>query len=190
MKIFTKVMLCIMGVLIALIVVFWVYISYVQQNIETVVSLDEKRVIPDQSFNIELEEWGNVRFVSYLPSEDVYMEDVSFFLTKENQVVYSFPSYCENNTTENYIGLFDSVAAVGFQDVNHDSLQDVIVIINYVTGAGAQGMLPRGTARIFLAEDNGFTLAEDMMNEIEANISGVDLSIPNICEYIENSIEK
>uniref|UniRef100_UPI004055D596 hypothetical protein n=1 Tax=Agathobacter sp. TaxID=2021311 RepID=UPI004055D596 len=59
------------------------------EDTENAVTLDDKRVIQDQYFNIELEEWGNVRFVSYLPSEEVYMEDVSFFLTKENQMIYS-----------------------------------------------------------------------------------------------------
>lgn len=155
------------------------------ENTENTVTLDEERVIQEQSFNTELNEWGNVRFVSYLPSDEIYMEDVSFLLTKENQVVYAFPYYCDNNTTQNYIGLFDRVEAVGFQDVNHDRLQDVIVIINYVTGAGPQGMLPRGTVRIFVAEDNGFVLAEDMMNEIEANIVGTDMTIESIYKYIE-----
>jgi len=81
------------------------------EGTENSASLDDKRVIQDQSFDIELEEWGNVRFVSYLPREEIYMEDVSFFLTKENQVIYSFPYYCKSNNTENYIGLFDSVEA-------------------------------------------------------------------------------
>ncbi len=157
----------------------------ISEDIENAVTLDDKRVIQDQSFNIELEEWGNVGFVSYLPSEEVYMEDVSFFLTKENQVIYSFPYYCKSNSTENYIGLFDSVEAVGFQDVNRDGLQDVIVIINYVTGAGPQGMLPRRVVRIFIAEKNGFVLAEDLMHEINANLNDEELTLANIYKYID-----
>lgn len=155
------------------------------EDTENAVTLDDKRVIQDQSFNIELEEWGNVRFVSYLPSEEVYMEDVSFFLTKENQVIYSFPYYCKSNSTENYIGLFDSVEAVGFQDVNRDGFQDVIVIINYVTGAGSQGMLPRGSVRVFVAEKDGFVFAENLMNEINTKLNDEELTIANICKYID-----
>lgn len=82
-------------------------------------------------------------------------------LTKDDQIVYSFPSYCKNNTTENYIGLFDSVEAVGFYDIDHDKAKDVIVIINYVTGAGPQGMLPRRTVRIFGAYDSGFIILDN-----------------------------
>ena len=148
--------------------------------------LDESRVIQEQSFDVELNYWGEVQFVSYLPSDEFYMEDVSFLLTMDNHIVYYFPAYFEDNSTENDgIGIFDSVAEVGFQDVNHDGLQDVIVIINYVTGAGPQGMLPRPTARIFMAEGNGFTLAEDLMSEIMTNVGEEDMSIANICKYIE-----
>lgn len=64
-------------------------------------------------------------------------------------VIYSFLYYCENNSTE--MGLFDSVAAVDFCDVNNDNIKDVIVIINYVTGAGPQGMTPRPRARNIFA---------------------------------------
>lgn len=153
-------------------------------------SLDEKRMIQTQSFNVELDDWGNVRFISYEPDNSVDFEDVSFFLTKEDQVIYSFPYYCENNSTQNYVGLFDSVAAVGFCDVNNDNFKDVIVIINYVTGAGPQGMTPRPRARIFLADNQEynqkFDLATDLMDDITNNIEEKDLTISAICEYFKN----
>uniref|UniRef100_UPI0006D21F24 hypothetical protein n=1 Tax=Clostridium sp. NkU-1 TaxID=1095009 RepID=UPI0006D21F24 len=85
-----------------------------------------------------MNEWGNVRFISYAPEAGADFEDVSFYLMKDNKVVYSFPYYGENNRTDTYAGLFDSVESVGFRDVNHDNLKDVIVIINYITGAGPQ----------------------------------------------------
>jgi len=46
-------------------------------------------------------------------------EDVSFVLAKDNQIVYHFPAYFENNSTENdSVGMFDSVEEVGFQDID------------------------------------------------------------------------
>lgn len=154
------------------------------------VSLEEKRIIQDQSFNVELGDWGNVRFISYEPDNSIDFEDVSFFLTKEDMVIYSFPYYCENNSTENYVGLFDSVAAVDFCDVNNDNIKDVIVIINYVTGAGSQGMTPRPRARIFLADNKKFNqkfnLATDLIDDITNNIEEKDLTIAAICEYLKN----
>ena len=44
--------------------------------------------------------------------------------------------------------MFDRVEAVGFHDIDGDGAKDVIVIVNYVTGAGPQGMIPRKTIRI------------------------------------------
>lgn len=151
--------------------------------------LDESRVIAEQSFNVDLNDWGKVRFVSYLPTYDTLWEDVSFVLAKDNQIVYYFPACFENNSTENdSIGMFDSVEAVGFQDIDGDNEKDVIVIINYVTGAGPQGMLPRKSVRIFKACDNGFIILEDLMIEIMENIDESELSISAICEYIEADI--
>ena len=81
--------------------------------------LDESRVITEQSFEVDLNDWGEVRFVSYLPTYDTLWEDVSFVLAKDNQIVYYFPAYFENNSTENdSVGMFDSVEAVGFQDID------------------------------------------------------------------------
>ena len=86
------------------------------------VSLEEKRIIHDQSFNVELNAWGNVRFISYEPDNSIDFEDVSIFLIKDNHVIYSFPYYRENNSTENYVGLFDSMAAVAFSNIIHHDL--------------------------------------------------------------------
>lgn len=83
--------------------------------------------------------------------------------------------------------MFDSVEAVGFQDIDGDNAKDVIVIINYVTGAGPQGMLPRKSVRIFKACDNGFIILEDMMSEIMENMDESELSISAICGYIESN---
>ena len=80
--------------------------------------------------------------------------------------------------------MFDSVEAVGFQDIDGDGAKDVIVIINYVTGAGPQGMMPRKTIRIFSSQDNGFVIQHDLMDELMENMKEDDISIPAICDYV------
>ena len=62
--------------------------------------LDESRVITEQSFDVELNDWGEVQFVSYLPTYETLWEDVSFVLAKDNQIIYYFPECYENNSTE------------------------------------------------------------------------------------------
>ena len=147
--------------------------------------LDESRVITEQSFDVELNDWGEVQFVSYLPTYETLWEDVSFVLAKDNQIIYYFPECYENNSTENdSVGMFDSVEAVGFQDIDGDGAKDVIVIINYVIGAGPQGMMPRKTIRIFSSQDNGFVIQHDLMDELMENMKEDDISIPAICDYV------
>lgn len=149
-------------------------------------NLDENRIISDQSLQTELDDWRDVRFVSYSPKEDSDFEDVSFYLMKDNKVVYSFPYYGENNKTDQYAGLFDSVESVAFQDVNGDNLRDVIVIINYITGAGPQGMEPRPKVRIFLADKKDFVLAKEMTDDVNDHVEEKDMSMDHILEYLKN----
>ena len=147
--------------------------------------LDESRVITEQSFEVDLNDWGEVRFVSYLPTYDTLWEDVSFVLAKDNQIVYHFPAYFENNSTENNsVGMFDSVEAVGFHDIDGDGAKDVIVIVNYVTGAGPQGMIPRKTIRIFNSQNDGFVIQHDLIDELMKNMKEDDISISAICDYV------
>ncbi|MDF2886494.1 MAG: hypothetical protein K0R23_879 [Lacrimispora sp.] len=150
------------------------------------ITLDENRIILEQSFHAELGDWGDVRFVSYGPGAGLNFEDVSFYLMKKNKVVYEFPYYGENNKTDQYAGLFDSIESVAFRDVNGDNLKDVIIIINYITGAGPQGMEPRPKARIFLADNKDFILAKDMTDDVNDHIEEADMGMGHIYEYLKN----
>lgn len=132
-------------------------------------------------------QWGETRFVSCAPSGDENFEDVSFLLEKEGEVIYQFPYYYENNNTADDIGLFNGVEAVGFRDVNQDGLQDVIVIMNYVTGTVDQGKTSTASAaRIFVADGEGFYLDTELMDEVADNFDENELSVEAICRYIGN----
>ena len=113
---------------------------------------------------MDLNGWGEVRFVSYLPTYDTLLEDVSFVLAKDNQIVYHFPAYYENNITESdSVGMFDSVEAVGFHDIDGDGAKDVIVIVNYVIGAGPQGMIPRKNMMDIVLYTNNTSQTKDVI---------------------------
>lgn len=152
-------------------------------------SLEEERIIHEQSFTVELDDWGSVKFVSYKPERGIDLKDVSFYLVKDNQVIYEFPYYCEENNS--YFGLFYNVEAVGFRDLNNDGKDDIIIIISYIPpGAGPEGAVPRSHARIFLAEEQGFYMAEDMMDDIYDHIAGEDLSVDNVYQYVLSKDEE
>lgn len=149
-------------------------------DIDSIEKINEYR-IPEQSFDVTLDDWGEVTFISCRPLSWEPYEEPSFFLVGGEQIVYEFP-----NHSESFGGLFDSIGAVAFRDINEDGKDDIIVIMNYITGAGPQGMLPRPALRIFLAGEKEFYFAEDMMADIEQHMPEQDMTIENICNYLKD----
>lgn len=142
--------------------------------------LDEERIIEEQSFQIELNDWGEVRFVSYepTPSERVH-EDVTFYLLKDDEILYQFPYISKRPT--NGMGYFWDVKFVMFTDTNADGKEDVVIGAEYMTGAGPQGAVPHVAVRIY--EDCGdyFTYNEELSDKInnylpwESNVLAKDI---------------
>lgn len=80
-----------------------------------------RAIIQDQSFDVELDGWGKVRFVSCEPEDS--LDTPHFYLMKDNQVLYTFPWEDRTGTP----GIFDSVRFVSFPDIDKDGKKDVIV---------------------------------------------------------------
>jgi len=117
--------------------------------------------IDEQSFEIELDDWGNVTFASYAPDANSYLPegmnpDVRFYLMSGNMVLYEFPGWNEAHTNA---ALFLAVSAVSFQDYNDDGLKDVITLCEYETMSG-EGFL---TARVHFQLDGKQGFEEDTL---------------------------
>lgn len=129
-------------------------------------SLDADRIIEEQSFQVELNDWGEVRFVSYEPAHSAAnpRADVTFYLLEEDEVVYQFPYIGTGDMSDH--GLYYDVKFVLFTDTNTDGKDDVVIGAEYMTGAGPQGAIPHTVVRIY--EDNGshFTYNEELSDEI------------------------
>ena len=99
-------------------------------SIDGDVLIDEiyKYMIPEQSFDVTLDDWGEVTFVSCKPTYDVEHEYASFYLLRDEQILYRFPYRYEDNTM-GHEGSFASVGAVVFRDINDDGKSDIIVIV-------------------------------------------------------------
>ena len=146
-----------------------------------------KYMIPEQSFDVMLDGWGEVTFVSCKPTYNISPQEyASFFLLRDEQILYRFP-YLDEDNTMGHVGSFDYVGAVAFRDINDDGKDDIIVITYYESGAGPTGMVPRPDIRIFIAEENEFYLAEDMAADIEQHISEKDMTIETICNYLKDN---
>ncbi len=111
-------------------------------------SVSIEGMIKEQSFEVELEGWGKVFFVSIAPSEG--NGHPGFILVKDGETIYTFPK-----TSEATGDKFVEVSAVSFQDYNQDGKKDVIVLVTYGNGESTWK-----EAEIFLQEnsDNMFYL--------------------------------
>ncbi|GEM_PF-2709569 len=125
------------------------------EAIEVLFSADET-IIPQQSFNVNLEGWENCIFTSV----DNFTEDVTkfdFYLIQNNEIIYTFP--LQEDVT--YWG-GNSVNAVSFQDVDGDEDQDIIVIASYVTGVGRSAAEPFPVTTVYFNEENEFLMNDDL----------------------------
>jgi len=102
-------------------------------------SMDQ--VIGDQSFDVDLDGWGEVKFVSVAPDGEK-TKDVSFYLMKDDQVIYQFP---ETGSPD-----FQSVVAVSFQDFNRDGKKDVLTL----TGRKSENGQSYQTCTVYLQEND------------------------------------
>lgn len=144
-----------------------------------------EHMIPEQSFDVFLNDWGEVTFVTCKPASGYYdSEDFSFFLVRDNQILYQFPWQFEDNDLGAWRSLC-GIGAVSFRNINNDKKKDIIIIKYFVTGVGSQGMTPRPIVTIYLAGENEFYIAEEMIADVEEHIEGTDVTIENICNYLK-----
>lgn len=143
--------------------------------------LDADRILEEQSFQTELNDWGTVRFVSYEPDPSAGnpLDDVTFYLVKGEEILYQFPQIGTNG--ESGYGMYCDVKFVLFTDTNADGKEDVVIGAEYMTGAGPQGAIPHVVVRIYEDQGDYFTYNEgfsDTVNEYlpwESNVLARDV---------------
>lgn len=144
-----------------------------------------KSKIDEQSFEIDLNNWGRVNFVSCMPDDSTNTyTDVSFYLTNDNKVLYQFPYVTQNNIRTH--GICEGVSFVYFDDVNGDNTNDVVIGIEYYLGAGPQGMLPRTEVRIFEAEGDKFVYDKELCQKIFTSIEKDIVTAEDVKELLNN----
>lgn len=149
-------------------------------NEEKISGLQKKglKIIENQSFNIELEKWGKVRFVSGKISVNG-TDKLQFYLVGENEkILYHFLDFPGNKWP-----MFFELKAISFKDANKDGLRDVIVIADYLTGVGAQGAIPFHVGGIYFQKEKEFINLPELDKEI--NDAKKNENIDMIVKFIE-----
>lgn len=134
----------------------------------------------EQSFDVNLDGWGDVTFVSYEPQISTYAdEDATFGLLKGENEIYTFPGMEENNLRG---WTFEGVIAVAFKDYNKNGKKDIIIINEYAPSAGptvAQGFYE---VRLYTqyGQEKDFVLDSDITDYL--NDKGFNSSIQEVME--------
>ena len=154
---------------------------YIDEEQYTLLEQIKETQIDEQTYDISLKDWGDVTFVSCKPQ--YIWEDATFYLMKDEQILYKFPHRFPYNGLYKYIGIYDNVGAVAFRDINNDHKKDIIIISYYLMGAGPDGMTPRPGVTIYIASDNSFYIPEELDADIEENVMNENRTIEYICQY-------
>ncbi|MGF9914206.1 hypothetical protein ABEX47_12810 [Paenibacillus ehimensis] len=121
--------------------------------------------IADQSFQVELESWGKVRFVSAKRANaDGRKELLLSLKDAEGGTLYTFP---QPKLVASWN--FEAVKAVSFKDVDGDGKKDVIVLADYVAGKESGGSAAVTAPSIFVQKDKSFVSDDDTDNKLNAS---------------------
>lgn len=126
-------------------------------------------IIENQSFMVNLNSWGNVRFVSGKLTAGNHVPVVFYLTNKNGDILYNF-----DDTPFPYRV---DVKAVSFRDVNKDGLKDIIIIVSDSDGLGGP------MAAVWLQDANKkFTC--DVKIYKEMNESGNNKDMQTVTDYL------
>lgn len=139
-------------------------------------------VIENQSFAVELQNWGKVKFVTATLPTDPGQKLVFFLTDDEGEVLYSFSDF-----TDNPGWLLFEVQAVAFRDVNKDGLKDIIIIADYMTGVGKTGAIPFHQSKIYFQKEKEFVCIPELDEKI--NEGQENESIRTVMDFASEKVE-
>lgn len=114
----------------------------------------EFRIISAHSFDVELEGFGQVRFVALANALQCRFE-----LRNADDQIYLFPAPYSNNWA------CWEITAVAFRDLNKDGLKDIAVLAEAMTGIGPQGAQPFQANTIYYNTGNKAFRTYEEVNE-------------------------
>lgn len=127
--------------------------------------------IENQTFMVDLNSWGNVKFVSGKLTAGNHIP-VEFYLTnKDGDILYNFDSALPYNV---------DVKAVSFEDVNKDGLKDIIII---VAGKDGKGQGNAAVATVYFQKADGAFENNPKLDQ-EINNSGNNKDVKTVRSYL------
>jgi hypothetical protein len=128
--------------------------------------------IESQSFMVNLNSWGYVKFVSGKGIGGNHIPTLFYLTDKDANVIYDFSAELPYSI---------DVKSVSFQDVNNDGLKDIIIICTDAYNVPAGSGKPIATV-YFQKNDGSFTSNDELDQEL--NDSGNNKDIKTIMNYL------
>ncbi|MGC7871087.1 hypothetical protein ACPUYX_06090 [Desulfosporosinus sp. SYSU MS00001] len=139
--------------------------NFVPENINDIKGFSP---IEKQSFMVNLNSWGNVKFVSGKLTGGSHVP-VEFYLTdKEGDILYDFGATLPYRV---------DVKAVSFEDVNKDRLKDIIIIVN------DEDDTSNCLAAVYFQKADG-SFANDLKLDQEINESGNNKDVKTLRTFL------
>lgn len=133
--------------------------------------------VPEQSFDIEDDTYGRVKFISGYVGEG-FSDDLRFYFANDDKVVYEFP--IEGKSW----GMLDNIQAVAFRDISGDKKKDIIIIYSYFFGAGPQGAIPRTMNQIYISTEDGYQIDSELETYIWEQLGFDSYTVDDVCQHI------
>lgn len=89
-------------------------------------------IFEEQTFEIEINHWETVQFISCLPYQynaESANEDASFYLAKDGEIIYRFPDAVAHNIRDSLV--CEGIKYVIFADYDKDGDKDIFIGISY-----------------------------------------------------------
>lgn len=144
----------------------------------------EEGQIAEQTFEIDVAEFGDVIFASYEPDSDRDPQaDVTFMLlSQKGEVLQTLSGVYENNIRA-AVEYCDGVEAVSFPDYNKDGYTDAITIANYSYVQGPDVGTGFAEVRVYSGSEYGYFYYEDDLSDI-VNNQITDPTIQTVRDYL------
>jgi len=136
-------------------------------------NMKELSIFKDQSFTVDLNSWGNVRFVSGKALGGNHIPILFYLTDKDGAILYDFTPDLPYSV---------DAKAVSFRDVNKDGLKDIIIIVVDAYN------IPKGTtggsiATVYFQKTNG-SFENDHKLDQEINDSKNNKDIKSINNFL------
>lgn len=144
------------------------------------VTVDGKQmtVIDDQSFDVTLEDWGDLRFLSCEPADGE--GQIRFVLSRDGNTVYEFPAVYDDSE---FMWKAQGVNFVTFPDLNGDGRKDAIMSMNLEVKDTKNGSQPFASALVYRSQGDQFVINRELTDMI--NESGHGGTLENIMKKFD-----